>query len=272
MKRLLVLVIVACLLLCGCSQTVPTPTEPSQRATTPTSTEPASEKVTDPTQTQSEKVTVYLLEKSVLYDSGATVYHYDEDYNLDSYIVYTIENDIMYTAHFEEKDANGMACRYWAEWPGYDGADAQTLTYSDDGKIQEIRYAGDTFCGTRYVYDLDGNLIEKQDFYEDSLQAAVYYEYDGDVLTLVYGEDMASGTQFECILEDGRIVEKICRDSDSSYSYFYEYDEHGNLIQESFVLDGEVIPSEQYSYQPVEVDADRAPYLLEQQKYLLAIA
>ena len=53
MKRILSLVLLACLLFCGCETATNAPTEP----------------ITDPAQ-KTEKVTVYLLEKSVLYDSG----------------------------------------------------------------------------------------------------------------------------------------------------------------------------------------------------------
>jgi hypothetical protein len=41
--------------------------------------EPTTEAATEPAQTAPEKVTIYLLEKSVIYDSGFTSYHYDEN-------------------------------------------------------------------------------------------------------------------------------------------------------------------------------------------------
>lgn len=55
------------------------------------------------------------------------------------------------------------------------------------------------------------------------------------------------------------------------YSAMYEYDDHGNLIKESVLYDGETIPGTMYYYKAVEVDAPRAPYLLEQQKYLISV-
>jgi len=67
------------------------------------------------------------------------------------------------------------------------------------------------------------------------------------------------------------VVEVVQYADNDSYSYLYEYDENGNLVSDSFVIDGETMPGTSYSYKAVEVDAHRAEYLTEQQNYLLPI-
>jgi len=285
MKRLLAFAVLTCMLLCGCEADSPPSTDPAteptqeqiQLLTEPTAentpaTKPTHEATIEPTQAKTETVTVYLLEELILYDSGSTEYHYDENYNIDSYTVFTIENEPMYTAYFEEKDSNGMACRYRAEWPGAAGGETRTLTYFADGKLKEEQYDGSLFSGYQYAYDLKGDVTEKREYYDGTLQTVVYYEYNGEILESVYCEDQEGNKLFDCLLENGRITEKICFDSDSNYSYLYEYDENNNLIQTTILYEDEMIPCEQYSYKAVEVEAARAWYLLEQQKYLLPIA
>ena len=49
------------------------------------------------------------------------------------------------------------------------------------------------------------------------------------------------------------------------------YDANGNLVKESMLYEGELIPVTTYIYKAVEVSANRAQYLLEQQKYLTSI-
>ena len=67
------------------------------------------------------------------------------------------------------------------------------------------------------------------------------------------------------------IIEKVGYSSDDSFSYRYEYDANGNLVKERMLYEGELIPVTTYIYKAVEVSANRAQYLLEQQKYLTSI-
>ena len=296
MKRLFVFFLLACLL-CGCDRAAPVPSEssPQLAETNPTSvpsptdapaetteavtqppveTSAATEAPTEevPTEEIPETVTVYLLEKSVLYDSGFTTYHYDENYNIDSYQVFNIENDPMLTAWFEEKDAGGMAGRFRIQWDA-ESSEVRTLEHFADGKLKEERYAGDLFCGNRYEYDLKGDVIQKQEFYEGDPVSTVYYEYTGELLSKVCCLDGDGQKVFECRIENGVITEKICYAYDGSYdcSYYYEYDERGNLVSMNALLEEGIMPLELYYYTAVEVDADRAWYLQEQQKYLIPI-
>ena len=116
MKRLLVFALFACLLFCGCKADTPTSADPAEEPTqeqtqTPAENTPETEAAPEePDQTSSETVTVYLLDQSFLYDSGHTEYKYDQACNIDSYTVFTLENEPMYTAYFEEKDNNGKNC------------------------------------------------------------------------------------------------------------------------------------------------------------------
>ena len=277
MKRLLVFALFACLLFCGCKADTPTSADPAEEPTqeqtqTPAENTPETEAAPEETdQTSSEKVTVYLLDQSFLYDSGHTEYKYDQACNIDSYTVFTLENEPMYTAYFEEKDNNGMACQHRVEWPDDMGGDTRSLTYFADGKLKEEQYVGSNYSGYQYEYDQKGDMIQKREYYDGILETIVYYEYDGETLIAVYCEDKAGNRLFDCLVENGLITEKICYDSESQYSYLYEYDSHNNLIEMTMLYDGESIPCEQYSYKAVEVDADRAGYLLSQQRYLLPI-
>ena len=294
MKRLIAYALLCCLLLCACGhpaepkETQPTtepatqtqPTTESLQQTQP-ATEPAAEstsetqeptgETTEPTQSVEEKVTVYLLKKVTYFDSGSVEYHYDENYNIDSYTIFTLENTVMCEVFFEEKDANGMACVVRNQWPEGIEGEIRNLTYFEDGRLKEEQFAGSNFSGCQYEYDREGNLIEKREYYDGMLISAVYFEYDYDQLTIAYCEDNAGSKVFECWIENGRIVAKIFLDSGEDYGYRYEYDENNNMVSMTLYYEGETFPGDQYFYEAVEVDADRVRYLQEQQKYLIPI-
>lgn len=279
MKRLTVFAVLICLLLCGCGKFFTPPTEiaaqlqPATGATieSTSTTQAPTEVSTAPTEPKAEKVTVYLLTEVTFFDSGSTEYYYDENYNIDSYKVFTIENTIMYEAFFEEKDTNGMPCVIRTQWPEESGDEIRNLTYFEDGKLKEEQTSDSNYSGYQYAYDQKGDRTEKREYYDGILQSVVYYEYDGELLSAAYCEDNAGNKVFECRIENGLITEKIFFDSDSEYGYRYEYDENNNLVQTTFYYDGESIPGDQYFYKAVEVDAERAHYLREQQKYLISI-
>lgn len=286
MKRLIVLALLCCLLLCACGQGT-TPTEPAlqtqpattaetQPTTEPTAesipaTQPVTEATTEPTQAEEEKVTVYLLTKVTYFDSGCVEYKYDENHNIDAYTVFTLENTAMYEVFFENKDANGMAWVIRSQWPDGAGDETRDLVYSADGKLQQEQIAGSNYTGFQYAYDQAGNRTEKREYYDGILESAVYYEYDGGQLTAVYCEDYTGNRIYECQIENGLVTQKIFLDSSESYSYSYQYDENNNLVELTFCYEGETMPGDQYFYKAVEVDAQRANYLMEQQKYLVSI-
>lgn len=276
MKRILLAILAVCLLLCGCTMKAPQESAPEQtqaptQAPTEITTEPpveettvpATESATNPAEPQ-EKVTLYLVERTDYYDSGYVAYSYDENYNIVSYDVYTIENDLMYSTVFTEHNAYGMPCKftqYEESW---------TLTWFEDGKIKEAQ-EGSGFSGYQYEYDLKGDMTEKRGYYEGILQDTVYYEYNGEELSRVYCVDSTGEQTYECKIENGVIVEKVFSEAAGDIVYYYEYDENGYLIEENSLLEGEIMPVQIHTYKAVEVDADRAMYLLAQQKYLLSI-
>lgn len=282
MKRLLSLALVACLLLCGC-QTEGEPAQTTQPGTTagtdpavmttdpaPEATDPTVE-ATEPVPTEPvlpETVTVYLLEGTMLYDSGRTAYEYDEDYNIDLSQTYTVEDELMYTTYYENKDENGMAGCVRNAWISGD-SDSMLLKHFADGKLEEELYEGSNYSGYQYAYDQKGDLVEKREYWDGILTSTVRYEYEGEELVRLYCEDVEGNHIYDCRVEDGRVIEKVCYSDAGSYSYGYEYDENGNRIKETFTYEGETTPSVTYTYKAVEVDASRACYLLEQQKYLL---
>ncbi len=283
MKRLIAFALLSCLLLCGCCISAPPAetepqanpaTEPSientpataapTQGTEPQDTEPA------PTEAPDRKVTVYLLTKSTIYDSGSTEYSYDRDYNIDSFKVSSIENTVMYETYFEKKDANGMAGQVRMHWLDTDNDEIRSLTY-ENGKLKNDQIVGSNFSGVQYEYDQNGNRTEKREYYEGMLESVVCYEYAGQTLKAVYCESNFGSRIYECRIQNGRITQKVYLDTDTEYGYRYTYDDNGNVAAVTFYSGDETIPGDQYFYQAVEVDADRAPYLLEQQKYLLSI-
>lgn len=262
MKRLIALVLLCCLLLCACGQFT-TPTEPATESIPVTQAQ---------TQPEAKKVTLYLLTKVTYFDSGSVEYHYDENHNIDSYTVFDIENTAIYQVFFEEKDANGMACVIRSQWPGESDNEIRNLTYFENGKLKQEQIAGSNYSSYQYEYDQTGNRTETREYYDGILQSVVFYTYDGELLTAAYCEDSTGNKVFECRVVDGLVMEKIFLGYDSEYGYRYEYDEKNNLIQTTVYMEGENLPGDQYVYAAVEVDADRARYLLEQQKYLIPIA
>lgn len=291
MKRVIAILILVCLLLCGCQTVKPTSTEPaiestqpstqttteategtSEEATTEAPTEVTTTPVTEPEQTQPSKVTVYLLEKTVFCDNGYSAYFYDDAYNVNTRKDYDIENKYLGRVNFIEKDKNGMACMIWEETRT---ENVHNLTYFEDGKLKEelLNVNESNYTGWQYEYDQKGDVVEKREYFEGILQSTVIYEYNGEELWRVYCEDPEGNHIYDCRVEGGRIIEKVVYSTDSvtGCSYRYEYDDNGNLIMEYFVIDGEVLPGTSYSYKVVEVDYERAEFLKKQQAYLVSI-
>lgn len=243
-------------------------TTPPTEGTTPPTEEPT--KATEPAPTQPPKVTVYLIEKIVYPDSGYRKFYYDKNYNIDYYKGITIEGALWYTTYFDVQDSNGMATKLTTDWNG--GVyDSRTLTYTEDGKLTEELFDGSNFSGYQYSYDDQGRLTEKWEYESGMLRLVTHFTYTYDRLSGVRTEDPYGNVTSECRIENGRIMEKYFYE-DYSYSYVYEYDEHGNVVSEVLIMDGEEYPSATYDYKAVEVDIDRAPYLLSQQDYLIPIA
>ncbi len=264
MKQVIVFLLLVCTLFCGCGKET---NEPAKQETNKP-TEPENESSQIPEEpVVPEKVVVYLLDKSVICDSGYTQYYYDENHNIDKYEVFTIENELMYTSYFEDKNANGMASMYREEWSSAHG-NHENLTWFEDGKLKEKK-SGDESARSQFEYDQAGKLVEKREYYGDELYCTVHYEYEADVLQRVYCMNAEDRLYYECRVEDGRIVDKVFYEVYSE-SYVYEYDTSGNLEQRNIYYEGDTSPSESFTYKAVEVDVDRAVYLLEQQKYLLS--
>lgn len=219
---------------------------------------------------QPEKVTVYLVESTAFYDSGSVEYVYDADFNILSYQVLTLDKDVMYSAAFDERDANGMPGSFKTQWPGGYGDEEWALSWFQDGKLQEAQMNGN-FTGYQYAYDEKGDVTEKRTYYQGILEGVTRYEYDGEELIRVYHEDPQGEHVFDCRVENGIIVEKSFSQSAGGYAYFYEYDANGNLVKETGLVEGETLPIQSHAYKAVEVEPERVPFLLAQQKYLLDI-
>ena len=281
MKRILAVLVLLCVLLCGCEfsldidgtvkeansgknwVTVPAAmqTEPNAAPTEPVETEPAPA----PTKpAEDELVTVYLLESSQIYDSGRMEYIYDNADNILSINIYTIEDDLMYTVYFEESDLDGIPSSYRTEWQ-VGGGEAYNITYTDYAKITDVELVGGNFTGQQFEYDQDRNMTQQRYYYEGMLETTAYFEYAGGVLVNAYCEDVLGNSVYKCRVENGLIKEYIYSDEQGGYRRMCEYDEAGNLLSDSYVIDGETVPGTFYKYRAVQVDARRAIYLLGQQ-------
>lgn len=230
--------------------------------------DPTTESATEPA--QPEKVTVYLVESTVYPDTGSVEYIYDADFNILSYQVLTLDKDVMYSAVFDERDANGMPRSFKTQWPENYGNEEWTLSWFQDGKIQEAQMNGN-FTGYQYAYDEKGDVTEKRGYYQGILENVTRYEYDGEELIRVYNEDAQGEHIFDCRVEHGIIIEKSFSQSAGGYAYFYEYDAKGNLVKETAIVEGETVLIQAHTYKAVEVEPERVPFLLAQQKYLLDI-
>lgn len=246
-------------------------TDPTEAITEPTEapTEPT-EPVTEPAE-PGETATVYLLKKAIYFDVGYVEYYYDENYNLNSAATISIDNTLLYDTLYEERDANGMACQIRTQWADGSDGDILSLKYSADGKLQEELYVGSNYTGSQYAYDQDGNRTEKREYYDGILQVAVYFEYEDGQLIAAHSEDISGDIISEFRVENGLLVEESFYDYGTECRFLYEYDANNNLITSTYIYDGETLPGDEYIYVAVEVDAARAPYILEQQRYLIPI-
>ena len=263
MKRLITILLSIALLVmaAGCAGGN---TEPTERETTPTKQDTTEATVP-------AKVTVYLLDKVTTDYGDYTVYFYDENYNVDYCEQLDQSNTVSCTTYFEQKDINGMAGELREVW------DSGTqyicaLTWSQDGKL--LKKAEDLAkTELEFEYDGAGKLVEVKEYYDGGLSAAFYYEYEDEVLQRLYCINSEEMMTFECETENGKIVKKTCYyDGGTGCCHDFLYDENGNLVEQREYW--EDAPNETttigYSYKAVEVDADRAPYILAQQKYLVS--
>jgi len=288
MKRLFALVLMVCLLLTGCgkesgnsaneaetkmtiaSETESTTAPITESASTTAQTTPTTTPTEVPDEPQPTMVTVYLLETEMYCDSGKMTFVYDGQYNLESAVSWTIENDLRYVRHFEEQDDNGMPCKIRDVWSG-DMIETVSVSYFADGKIDSYQYDGLNFSGYQCAYDQKGDLSEKREYYDGIRQSTVICEYDGETLVSVRCEDPDGNVIYDTVIENGLIVERNVQDFDYPYGYRYEYDENGNLTASYFVEEGMENVTSQYTYKAVEVEYSRALYLMEQQKLIQSI-
>ena len=260
MKRLIAILLSIALLVmvAGCAGGN---TEPTLKETTPMKSD-----TTDAT--GPAKVTVYLLDKVATDYGDYTVYSYDENYNVDCCESLDESGTIFCTTYFEEKDANGMAGVLREVWDSQDTY-IGTLTWSQDGKLLKKNEDVELV----FEYNETGKLVEVKEYYDGGFSATFYYEYEGDVLQRLYCMNAEEYMTFECEAENGLIVNKTCYyDGGKGCCHDFRYDENGNMVEqrEYWEDDPNGTSTISYSYKAVEVAADRAPYILAQQKYLVS--
>lgn len=275
MKRLIACFLLLGIILCGCSEPAEPKDDSSQlpSASTPTTeSTPSGDLPSEaPSQPESKKVTVYLLEKIVYFDNGHIDFTYDEAYNIVSWEHTSLDKVKITETLFEDRDANGMAATVRTKWADGSEGNSRKLTYFENGRIKDDIMEGEGYSGYRYSYDTNGRLTEKSEYYDNVLLYTVRFEYEGGKLRAVSYKDAAGNDAYIITVKNGLITEKKSAAADEDYSYRLKYDENGNVKSTTFIYDGEELPSDQYSYKAVEVDANRAEYIMEQQRYLTNI-
>ena len=128
---------------------------------------------------------------------------------------------------------------------------------------------------TVYFYDENYNVdyCEQLDQSNKVFCTAYFEEKDINGMAGELREVWDSGTQYICALtwiQDGKLLKKA--EDLAKTELEFEYDGAGKLVEQREYW--EDAPNETttigYSYKAVEVDADRAPYILAQQKYLVS--
>lgn len=276
MKRVFACLLLASLLLtAGCTFNINGVVEPLTEPSSTGAAEPTVESTPVPTQQVTEpvvehpaKVTVYLVEKQIMCDNGYMEYVYATDGALEKVVHWGIENDLMSTTYYEDMDANGMPGKVRTVWP--DGEESYyTITYFQDGKLDSVQYSATEYTGNQYGYDAAGNMTERRSYYDGILDTTVIYEYDGETLVKAYCENVEGQLQFDTKVENGRIME--VESYLEAYGYRFAYDENGCLTSSTFLFEGEEMPASTYTYKAMEVDYERAQYMMELQKYLLSV-
>ncbi len=211
----------------------------------------------------SEKVTVYLVKSLAAQGTSTVVYNYDEDYNIESASTEDTEGEDSLYTYFEDKDENGMPRKIRTEDPN---EPYLILTYNEYGRVESVKTEApgvDETSEIKYIYDEDGNLTERRQT-AGEISSSVFYEYEDGVLVSGYGTDIMGEKAYEYAIEDGRITAQIT----GLMIFNFEYDENGNLCSVSLEMLGEEATVLEITYEAVEIDASRAPYILGQQKYL----
>lgn len=210
----------------------------------------------------SEMVTVYLIKSLTAQGTSTVVYNYDEDYNIESASTEDTEGEDSLYTYFEDKDENGMPRKIRTEDPN---EPYLILTYNEYVRVESVKTeapGADETSETKYIYDEDGNLTERRQT-AGEISSSVFYEYEEGVLVSAHGTDFM-GEAYEYVVQDGRITAQIS----GPITLNFEYDENGNLCSMGLEMLGEEANVLEITYEAVEIDALRAPYILGQQKYL----
>ncbi len=118
--------------------------------------------------------------------------------------------------------------------------------YNDDNKkIEDYRlYNDERFLNSQWVYDKEGKLVQKKDYYKDSIPQAIrYFQYntDNNISTITDSLGFNNGRPWllrkqTYIYKNGKLKEKKITDSgrEKHGKGFSHYDERGNITQEVF--------------------------------------
>jgi YD repeat-containing protein len=224
MKKIILLVLCAALLLCGCAKTDHAdPTNGSTPSTTPTdSTTPS-----DPTE-QEKTVTASLLSQAVLCDFNGdetwetkSVLEYDEDYNLIGVKMY--QGELLVCEITYDKDPSRPLVELT-----YDDAGEESFrteyTYNEQGKeLSCSSYFGETRC----TYDEAGRLLTEA---WEGREIHYAYDHNGNNVSI---EEYCDG-EWDCTRlyhydDEGKLVDSEYKDADIRITS--TYDEYGNLLE-----------------------------------------
>lgn len=237
MKRVLLLILAAVLLLCGCGKDAP-PTETGTESAAETT---AMEETAPP---QAEITGVFLIQEEIYYDADdqeqAHLTVTFNDQGLPQTIFMDSGADITYTPVYDE---NGNVTAFSMTRTVYGEETVNHAEVNDHGHIvKQISNAGtdeEQVFETAYSYDEEGRITKETLTRDGSIYLIKLTEYDEHGNKTRYEEinnassDMSFVSSFTNTYEDGLLVEKECAvDGVLDYTTAYIYDDNGRCTQE----------------------------------------
>lgn len=205
--------------------------------------------------------------------------------------VKTYFNDQLYQTT-STRTSNGVTYLTITDAEGNSSTQTTTTQYDDNGNVTmiEISVAGNTVSRTTYTYDENGNMLSAINLSTVGTVVAEYtYDANGNVLKQVetdestgeviateYTYDERNYVLTERIYDGEGVLQEAVEyayesdDSGRTLTYFdgdgaptgevvtCVYDEHGNMIEQTTTLDGEVIQRITYTYEALEVPVEDA--------------
>lgn len=294
MKKILILILALCLLVCGCANNESPSTEAPETEAPAIGTQ-AEETVNIPddqeavTEPPKDTVTVYLLTRMASLDENGNElwyeeYSYDELGRLAKTLQYsdgiaTYSSTTTYLSDTEYETAinaggTEYTMHYTCDEAGrvlyqemvQDGTVTETNTYTYDSHgsqlTLQIVYNGEwevNFSFT-YTYDDSGNKLTCHEYQDNELIGWQEMEYDADgreIASVYIYPDGSVSHSTACTWEGNTEIRTQYDETDTlSITTLTTYDDAGNILRQETQQDGVVISSTEYTYEPFEIPAE----------------